>query len=99
MLTAHSDIRRVALTTVPSYDRPARRPETLLDRLFRLDAWDGPGLPELRFRRMFAQCQCGLVMTCRVFGHHVCAVRTPPIIDLTSDLDTAIDLTADSDDE
>lgn len=69
----------------------------MLDRLLRLE---GPGLLEPQFRRMLAQCQCGLVMTRRSFGRHICAVRTPHVIDLTADSDSdipVIDLTADSD--
>jgi hypothetical protein len=63
-----------------------------------------PGLPEGDFRKLFAKCRCGLVMTRRVFEHHLCTVAavSPVIIDLTSDTsddDDVIDLTGDSDDE
>lgn len=78
---------------IPVYDRPIRGPETVLDKLLMLDSWGRAGLSEAEFRKLFAKCLCGLVMTRRVFPDHVCAVATvvkdPPII---------IDLTLDSDD-
>jgi hypothetical protein len=74
---------------IPTYERPARKPQTTLDQLLKLDAWGGSGLPDSEFRRLFAKCTCGLVTTRRVFKDHVCAVTVvqnrPAIIDLTSD--------------
>lgn len=99
-------------TSIATYERPARNIETVLDRLLRLDSWAQPGLSEPEFNRLFAKCNCGLVMTRRVFREHTCVlvarVQNPPVvIDLTSDdsddpisLDSScvvIDLTADFD--
>jgi hypothetical protein len=71
--------------------------ETPLDRLLRLDARIRPGLSEIEFTRLLAKCQyCGLIMTHRVFGNHLClanVVREPFVIDITDD--DVIDLTMD----
>jgi hypothetical protein len=86
----------------------------VLGRLILLDSCTRPGLSEAEFHRLFAKCRCGLVMTRRVFGMHVCitgesGVRSP--LELTVDDDNEsepvssgpsnqiIDLTGDSDDE
>jgi hypothetical protein len=100
-------------TSIETYARPVRRLESTLDRLLRLDSWTRPGLSKLEFNRLFAKCDCGLVMTRRVFRNHVCAVAEaaadpPVVIDLTSDDDDSagegsspiiIDLTSDSEDD
>jgi hypothetical protein len=94
--------------SIATYTRPVMRPDSALDRLLRLDSQTRPGLSEAEFNRLFAKCDCGLIMTCRVFRNHVCAVVRGPtaVIDLTQDDhgsdDTSriiIDLTADSDDD
>jgi hypothetical protein len=78
-------------TSVPTYEAPIRGPETVLDRLLRLDSWARPGLSESEFNRLFAKCHCGLIMTRRVFRGHICAVaagtmrKTPVVVDLTLD--------------
>ena len=82
--------------------------ETVLDCLMRLNSIDKPGLSEAEFKRLFALCRCGLIMTQQVFEGHTCR-PVPVIIDLTSDEseDSAgtesdpiiIDLTGDSDDD
>jgi hypothetical protein len=47
----------------------------VIDQLLKLDSWvGGSGLPESNFKRLFAKCDCGLVMTRRVFEAHICAV-------------------------
>lgn len=70
-----------------------------------------PGLSQAEFKRLFAQCQCGLVMTRRAFDRHICAIAAASytqgprvFIDLTagseedkSDVENrVIDLTTDS---
>jgi hypothetical protein len=76
-----------------------RSQETVLARLLRLDDGASPGLSEHEFRRLFVQCRCGLVMTCRVFKMHTCrVVIVKPhkvIIDLTSEDEDVIDLTTE----
>jgi hypothetical protein len=77
--------------SVPTYEAPIRGPETVLNRLLRLDSWARSGLSESEFNRLFAKCRCGLIMTRRVFRGHICAVaagtmqKTPVVIDLTLD--------------
>ncbi|KIM73385.1 hypothetical protein PILCRDRAFT_15292 [Piloderma croceum F 1598] len=77
--------------SVPTYEAPIRGPETVLNRLLRLDSWARSGLSESEFNRLFAKCRCGLIMTRRVFRGHICAVaagtmqKTPAVIDLTLD--------------
>lgn len=74
------------LDIVPTYERPIRV-GTVLKRLMRLNSSIRPGLSETEFRRLFAKCHCGLIMTQRVFADHVCRVVDPVVIDLTGDSD------------
>lgn len=77
--------------SIVTYARPVRGIETALDQFLRLDSNLRPGLLQAEFDRLFAKCNCGLLMTRRVFRNHVCTValavaRDPPmIIDLTGD--------------
>jgi hypothetical protein len=40
-----------------------------------------------QFRELFAQCECGMVTTCRMFGRHECIPRKKllAMVDLTAD--------------
>jgi hypothetical protein len=81
---------------MPLLERPTKSPQTVVDKLLKLDSWGRPGLQEAEFKKLFAQCVCGLVMTRRVFNDHDCAIT---IVDLTSDNDdstSVIDLTAEA---
>jgi len=74
--------------SLPTYEGPARGPETPIEQLLRLDTSRRPGLSELEFTKLFARCSCGLIMTRRVFRDHICipAVQAPSIaFDLTAD--------------
>jgi hypothetical protein len=89
-------------TSIATYQRPARRFETVLDRLIKLDSLACPGLSQAEFNRLLVKCHCGLLMTRRVFSNHVCAALE--VIDLTVDEDDSngriiIDLTTDSEEE
>jgi hypothetical protein len=82
------------------------RTESTLDLLLKLNSYTQPGIPIVDFSRLFRKCaQCKTVMTRRVARQHRCAPIDVTIIDLTQDDDagasrqTAIDLTADSDDD
>ena len=102
-------------SAVPTYERPTSGPGPVVARLLKLDSFIRAGVPEAEFYSLFAKCRCGLVMTRRVFGNHVCAVATaivpPTVIDLTLDSEddgdniglsqhnAIVDLTVDSDDE
>jgi hypothetical protein len=98
-----------SLELIPAHEQPVRQAGTALDRLIRLNSFDKPGLSELEFRRLFAKCRCGLVMTRQVFRCRTCVPTVPVIINLTLDdsEDSAgtttgpiiIDLTRDSDDD
>jgi hypothetical protein len=69
---------------IPTLSRPVRNNRTVTnDLLHRLDSRVKPGLSEPEFRRLFAKCVCGLVMTRRVFWDHDCVEND--VIDLTSD--------------
>lgn len=86
---------------MPASSRPIRRPPTFSEKFVKLNSWGQAGLCEREFKKLFANCICGLVMTTRVFQGHDCAVTAAPhtIIDLTADDDndlTVIDLTNDS---
>jgi hypothetical protein len=81
---------------------PAYKPQypdvakTTLRRLLKLDNCARPGLSSAAFRRLFVKCRrCKTVMTRRVKGQHVC--KFDQVIDLTSDEENVIDLTADTD--
>jgi hypothetical protein len=90
------------------------RSKIMSDQLLRFNARSKPGLAKKEFRKLFAMCRCGLVVTRRVFRRHVCAERisrvdetaqnAPDVIDLTSDTDNHsqsnfVDLTLDSDEK
>jgi hypothetical protein len=89
------------VASMPANSRPIRRPATFSEKFIKLDSWGRAGLRESEFRKLFAKCTCGLVMTTRVFQDHDCAITVvpPTIIDLTTDDDNdsaVIDLTNDS---
>lgn len=73
--------------------RPAaKKTQSVLDWLFRLDAVVSPGITQAQFRRLFARCSdCGSVMTKRVFPGHECIEQTAAndtdssVINLVSD--------------
>jgi hypothetical protein len=83
-----------------TFERPIRARGSVLDRLLRLDCSVRPGLSEPEFNRLFAKCNCGLIVTRRAFRKHVCAVAPalvgngpPAVIDLTADDDDDDDVT------
>jgi hypothetical protein len=81
--------------SLPTFERPLRGPETVIEQLLRLDTSRRPGLTESEFKKLFAKCSCGLIMTHRVFKEHICAPSIqaqPDVIDLTRDEDV-IDIT------
>ena len=95
--TSPTDLRH-AYASVPVLERPIKSSQTIKNRLLRLDSWGRPGLHETEFKRLFVKCECGLVMTRRVFKEHECAIT---VIDLTSDNDdsmseSVLDLTDDT---
>jgi hypothetical protein len=58
---------------------------TVYDQLMKLYTWTKPGLTEEEFRELFVKCECGLIMTVKVFDDHEC--RVIKVIDLTKDDD------------
>ena len=66
---------RLILGPLPAHNKPARAFKSMVNQLLKLDSWaGGPGLPESDFKRLFAKCDCGLVMTRKVFEEHICTV-------------------------
>ena len=95
-----SDLRHIT-ASMPVNSRPIRPPAMFSEKFIKLDSWSRAGLHESEFKKLFAKCICGLVMTTRVFQDHDCVVTVVPhtIIDLTTDDDNdsvVIDLTNDS---
>ncbi|KAH7918540.1 hypothetical protein BV22DRAFT_1134510 [Leucogyrophana mollusca] len=74
---------------VSAAPRKAEEPSSW-DLLMQLDSWQRPGLPVNQFKKMFKSCNCGLVMTERVFEMHGCAKILCP-----DEVDTVVDLTAE----
>jgi hypothetical protein len=75
--------------SMPANPRPIRRPATFTEKFLKLNSWGQAGLREREFKKLFAKCVCGLVMTTRVFQDHDCVVTAVPhtIINLTSNND------------
>jgi hypothetical protein len=74
---------------MPTLLQPPRDPKSILELLFKLDAWANPGITKEEFDSLLDQCRrCELVMTQRALpGHHCVAVDDQSIIDLTADSD------------
>ena len=70
------------LESIPTFDPPARKTETVIDLLLKLDCFMSPGIPRNQFKNLFAYCRCGFMTTHRAFKHHKC-VLAHPVIDLT----------------
>ena len=66
---------------VPNILAPTRRVKTPSELLDKLDARDQPGITAREFKSLVGRCECGLIMTQRVFGEHRCR----EIVDLTGD--------------
>ena len=85
-----TDITDIGNAVVQSYQRPVISNRAVENQILDLDAFILPGLPEADFKKLFAKCHCGLIMTKRVFNIHRC-MRTAAsqakqvIIDLTVD--------------
>jgi hypothetical protein len=71
---------------VPTLERPAKKPETVLDLLLKLDCFLHPGITHDQFKTLFVQCRCGLATTRRAFKRHTC-VQVQTTIDLTMNSD------------
>ncbi|KAH7917880.1 hypothetical protein BV22DRAFT_1135036 [Leucogyrophana mollusca] len=80
------DAPAIPVSTAP---REAENPSPW-DLLMQLDSWQRPGLPVNQFRKLFKSCNCGLVMTERVFETHECARILHP-----DEVNTVVDLTAE----
>ena len=68
---------------------PPNTGPNVTELMIRLDMFTRPGISERAFRILFAKCQCGLVMTHRMFTFHECAGDSHhlegDVVDLTSD--------------
>lgn len=78
---------RIILAGLPRFDPPPNAALCTTTLLNRLDCWLRPGLTVQQFRELFAQCECGMVTTCRMFGRHECIPRKKllAMVDLTAD--------------
>jgi len=80
---------------IETHERARVNLRTVISPFFLLDSSTQPGLSEAEFHRLIVKCRCGMVMTRRVFGMHICitgeaGVRNSPVV---------IDLTAEDRDE
>jgi hypothetical protein len=78
------------LVSILQYHQPADDYMTTMDQLYQLDSWTRPGLTVAEFKRLFAKCHCGLIMTRRVIDDYECLRTTQPqriVIDLTATSD------------
>jgi hypothetical protein len=81
------DLGDVPFPSIPTLP-PPHSSDTQFDVLLRLDSWNGPGISEVDFNNLFVRCQCGMYMTRRVHGSHVCVralASTTNVIDLTNE--------------
>ena len=60
----------------PRFNAEAKGTGELFEQL---DAWVKPGITGAQFRKLFYQCECGIIMTQRAFHTHKCL----EVIDLT----------------
>jgi hypothetical protein len=77
----------ICTASIPTLS-PPHTLDTPFDLLLRLDSWNGPGISEVDFRHLFVRCRCGMYMTRRVFGSHICVKFSAPaveVIDLTGE--------------
>jgi hypothetical protein len=71
---------QLMLPLLPTRERPVQVSESVLDQLLKLDSWvGGPGLSASDFKKLFAKCACGFVVTSRKFEEHICAVAVAEI--------------------
>ncbi|KAF9232364.1 hypothetical protein BU15DRAFT_81328 [Melanogaster broomeanus] len=69
---------------------PKRQPGKLneFSMLMKLDAFNQPGLTVRQLKTLLTKCQCGLIMTRRVYEEHDCVLEYErDVIDLTGDDD------------
>jgi len=70
---------------LPILCRPANPPPSESELIARLDALIRPGLRTQEFKRLFASCRCGLVVSRQMFAIHECVpmLENGEVIDLS----------------
>jgi hypothetical protein len=59
---------------VPKFNPPPNLSLGATELISRLDTWLRPGITKQQFKELFAECDCGLVMTQRMFDRHECII-------------------------
>lgn len=72
----------------PPRKSPDYRPRKPLHLLLQLNSPIRPGLSERDFRRLFARCSCGLIMTRPAFRSHYCCAEETDVIEITDSDDS-----------
>lgn len=71
---------------LPIFNPPPNATLSTTELVNRLDTWIRPGLTAKQFRAIFAQCECGMVVTRRMFAMHECIpTKELAVIDLTTE--------------
>lgn len=76
-------------TVLPRFNPPPNTVLTTTEMLHLLDSFTRPGLTLEQFNELIAVCECGMVVTQRMFRWHDCikgwavARKEPEVIDLT----------------
>ncbi|KIJ69918.1 hypothetical protein HYDPIDRAFT_104581 [Hydnomerulius pinastri MD-312] len=72
------------VSPAPRRQRPAKVNEFAM--LMKLDAFNQPGLTVRQLKSLLTKCECGLIMTRRVYEEHDCVLEfEQEVIDLTGD--------------
>ena len=69
----------------PKLLRLDREAKSMGELIGQLDARVKPGITGAQFRKLFYQCQCGIITTRRAFLMHECL----DVIDLTEDVESS----------
>jgi hypothetical protein len=64
------------------FNPPPNVAPTVSEQLEKLDFFYRPGLTESEFKRLFAKCRCGIIVTRRMFHMHEC-MKEVVVVDLT----------------
>lgn len=79
------DDRLGNVVVLPVFNPPPAAALSTSELVNRLDTWIRPGLTGEQFRALFAQCECGMVVSRRMFPMHECIPKKVEILDLTLD--------------
>jgi hypothetical protein len=63
------------VVVVPRFCPPPNSAVSTTELINRLDTWLRPGITMQQFKELFAECDCGLVVTRRMFDRHECIMK------------------------